>query len=415
LPSKRGIMADSTIVEVDFWENQTYKQLQGGWSVPYYGVNKYSDATGKIPFKQEKTMNGTVFLPLGWEWTDKTWEVDKSGKFGESDAEGWSYAPTFEVLVENTRTQTLKADRNNASMMRRRRWIRNRRCVIPDVIKLHLERVEWADSIRQKIGEIQSTNVANKTKLCEYNSNQREAVEKVVIATDNNILDVIHEFNGIIEKLVALRAFLVERGTIEESYAQKLDLFSKKWLTEGDAKRYLPGPGVAQSSPYLLTSDPAVDIFAPEGSAAAFWNTTTTALKTAATATTQAANTAASAATVAVNVASANVRRLSVELDFAGVYEDSGKGDNIPGATPTSAGDATANSYTGRDASTSNASDDNGGAAVVTNSMVQAPKESRGILDDYYYSVCLAKKTVGQRLQTYAQILTQQLPQRKST
>jgi hypothetical protein len=407
-------MVDNTVVEVDYWENQTYKQLQGGWSVPYYGVQRYSDSTGKVAFKQEKIMTGTVFLPLGWEWVDKSWEVDKSGKFGECDAEGWSYATTFEILVENTRLQALKVNAGAANMMRRRRWIRNRRCVIPDVVKLHLERVSWADGIRQKIQDIQSTNESNREKLNEYNANQKEAIEKVVIATDNNILDTIHEFNAITEKLNALRVFLVERGTIEESYAQKMDLFSKKWINEGEARSYVPGPGVAQSSPHLLSSDPAVDIFAAEGTAAVFWNTTTSALKTAATATTQvannaatAANYAATAATVAVNAASSNVRRMSLtDIDITSVYDDRPRTES---AASTASASTSTEAFSGaRSASTSNATETAQGNSVT------AQKPSRGILDDYYYSVSLAQRTVGQRLQQYAHTLTHALPERKN-
>ena len=402
-------MSDRTIVVVDFWENQTFKQINGGWSVPYYGVHKYSDATGKIHFKQEKTMTGTVFLPLGWEWLDKTWEIDKSGKFGVCDADGWSYSTTFDILVENTRQRTLKDDKNPNNMMRRRRWIRNRRCTIPDVVKLHTERVDWAESIRSKIEEVQEVNMNNRTRLSEYYLNQKEAIEKVIINTDNSILDVIFEFNNITEKLLALRTFLTERGAIEETYSQKMDIFSKKWINEGDNKRYIPGPGVLQSAPCLITSDPGIDIFAAEGTAAVFWNTTTNALKTAATATTLAANNAATAAnyaataaTVAVNNASANVRRLSSgDMDFNNLSD-------LRNNTTTTDTSSTHNTNT-----TSNTLSNTTTTIEKIDGNHEKNEKNRGILDDYYYSVCLAHRTVGQRLQSYAHILTHDLPERE--
>jgi len=407
-------MSDNTIVEVDYWENQTYKQLQGGWSVPYYGVNKFSDETGKIAFKQEKTMTGTVFLPLGWEWVDKSWEIDTSGKYGECDSEGWSYATSFDILVEQTRLHDLRSDKNSSSMMRRRRWIRNRRCVIPDVVKLHVERVEWIDSIRHKIQEVQAMDASNKIKLNEYSINQKEAIEKVIVATDNNILEVIHEFDDKIEKLQALKTFIAERGAIEESYAQKMDLFSKKWINEGDVRRPPPGPGVAVPSPFLISADPAVDIFAEEGTAAAFWNSTTNAFKTAATATTQAANSAATAAATAANAAvtaaQANVRRMSyTETDLSGIVEERSRSDT--GKTDNSTSEMS------RNGSVSDAPQLAANASTAANpptpsqSQGDAHNPPRGILDDYYYSVCLANRTVGQRLQTYSNSLTQALPE----
>lgn len=408
-------MNDKTIVEVDFWENQTYKSLQGAWSVPYYGVQKFSDATGSIAFKHEKTMNGTVYLPLGWEWVDKAWAVDRSGKFGDTDAEGWSYGTTIEQLVEQTRLQALKADRSTANVMRRRRWVRCRKCVIPDVIKLHIERVDWAEGIRSKMQEVEDINKANYFKLSEYYTNQKDAIERVIICTDNNILDVINDFSDLTERLLALRAFLTERGAIEESHAQKLDLFSKKWLNEGDAKKPSHAPGTVQSSPFLLTSDPNVDIFAEGGLGAAFWNSTTNALKTAATATTAAANNAASVASSAANnaataanyaanaasaVAVAGVRRMSLtEVDSANASSDS---------SDSSSSENGSSARLNEDGSVKMDSDsfssDVGFKKVGT---------SRGILDDYYYSVCLAKRTAGQRMHDYAQLLTHTLPQRK--
>jgi hypothetical protein len=141
------MMSTKTIVEVDFWENQTYKPLNSTWSASYYGVNQYSDITGKINFKFEKVRAGAVYLPVGWEWSDREWVVDKSGTYGQTDEDGWSYAQTFEGLVEQSRLHALKSDRNNA-IMRRRRWIRNRRVVIPDVVKLHIDRVDWIESLR---------------------------------------------------------------------------------------------------------------------------------------------------------------------------------------------------------------------------------------------------------------------------
>lgn len=414
-------MNDKTIVEVDFWENQTYKSLQGGWSVPYYGVQKFSDASGKTPFKHEKTMNGTVYLPLGWEWLDKAWTIDLSGKFGDTDPEGWSYAATFDILAEQTRLQVLKADRSTGNVMRRRRWIRCRRCVIPDVVKLHIERVDWAEGIRGKMQEVENINKANYMKLSEYNSNQRDAIERVIICTDNNILDVINDFSDLTERLLALKAFLVERGAIEESHAQKLDLFSKKWLNEGDAKRPSSAPGTVQSSPFLLTTDPTVDIFAEEGLGAAFWNTTTNALKTAATATSAAANNAATVATTAANNAAtaanyaasaasaaavAGARRMShTETTGPSAKDGADSMESAQHKTPQS-GEQT----------TKPSTDTSSGGGNSSSSEVDLVKvgTSRGILDDYYYSVCLAKRTAGQRMHDYAQLLTHTLPERKT-
>lgn len=407
-------MNDKTIVEVDFWENQTYKTLQGSWSVPIYGIQKFSDSTGKINFKHEKTVNDSVYLPIGWEWCDKSWSIDHSGRYGEVDTDGWSYAASVESLVESTRLHSLKADRSAGNLMRRRRWTRHRRCMILDVVAVHMERVNWAEGVRSKMKEIEDTSRANYDKLSDYYTGQKDAVERVVIGTDNSILEVIHEFNELNERLLALKAFLLERGAIEEAYSQKLDQFSKKWISEGDAKKFTPPPGTAQPVPYLLTSDPAVDIFAAEGTAAAFWNSTTHALKTAAntasSTTQQVATNAATAATFAASaatVAANSVRRISVsDFDMAGVYGNEEPSFDSGGLETNPALRATAETS---EVVVTPVPDD------FSSSNPMLAKEAKGssILDDYYYSVCLANRTTGQRLHSYSQLLTQILPQRK--
>ncbi len=488
-------MGDKTIVEVDFWENQTYKSLQGSWSAPIYGIQKFSDATGKINFKHEKTVNDTVYLPTGWEWCDKQWVVDLSNKHGEVDAEGWGYAATVEALVEHTRLHALKADRSTGNINRRRRWIRHRRCIALDVVKVHEERVEWAEGIRAKMKEVEVASLDNFHKLNDYYSGQKDAVEKVIIGTDNTILEVIHEFSELNERLLALKTFLLERGAIEESYAQKLDSFSKKWINEGDARKFHPAPGAAQPSAHLLTADPNVDIFAPEGSAAAFWNTTTTALKSAASSTTQqvqqVATTTASAATMVGSAASnvvsnvtTNARRYS-DFDMGSAYgppeptdlshsrENSPiKGTNevpdviitgpdafvsvnpmqkkksvgtmgaaiaaansdastpkapgspsrassatsFPPTTPTAP--AVSSTSTASAATHANTNAESHNTALTTTSSISnnnraGRQDSGSIVDAYYYSVSLAKRTMADRLHSYAQLLTQILPKRK--
>lgn len=424
-------MNDKTTVEVDFWENQTYKSLQGSWSVPIYGIQRFSDATGKINFKHEKVANDSVYLPMGWEWCDIAWVVDYSGKYGEVDADGWSYAPTIESLVESTRLHTLKADRSTGNINRRRRWIRNRRCIIMDVVQVHLERVEWAESVRAKMREVHDGSKSNFTKLNDYYTSQKDAVEKVIIGTDNTILEVIHEFSELNERLLALKAFLVERGAIEESYAQKLDLFSKKWISEGDAKKFTPAPGAAQPSPHLLTADPNVDIFAPEGSATAFWNSTTSALKTAATNTSnQVASTTASAATMAVSAATVvaeSARRMS-DFDISAAYGIEEPDFSSEGSVKRTTSDAPEKISSNAEAFTSanpmakkaapassHASVPVAAAAGSTNSGTAGASggSGAGALENYYYSVCLANRTTGQRLHSFAQLLTQILPHRK--
>lgn len=54
-----------------------------------------------------------------WEWIGD-WEIDKSKRFGESDADGYMYATNFERLLEMIRSQTTMGTPSAASLVRRR-------------------------------------------------------------------------------------------------------------------------------------------------------------------------------------------------------------------------------------------------------------------------------------------------------
>ena len=63
-------------------------------------INEERDAGEEVP---------EVKLKEGWSFLDE-WKVDKSGSFGRVDADGWSYATSFETLFEQTAKKTLQGD-----------------------------------------------------------------------------------------------------------------------------------------------------------------------------------------------------------------------------------------------------------------------------------------------------------------
>jgi hypothetical protein len=296
-----------------------------------------------------------------------------------------------------------------------------------------------------KIAEIQDVNCANYSKLVNYNANQKESIDRVIVCTNNNILDVILEFESLSERLVALKAFLHERGAIEETYAQKLDAFSKKWIHEGDVKRFATAPsgsgaagtGTGGSNNPLL-SDPNADIFGPEGAAAALWKSTTTALQT--TGHTVANNAAATAATFAATAASAatTVRRLSLaEGDASSFFSSSSSSSSGGGgAAGAAAGGAELKQVStavhpggsdGGDNSNDNDSDSDvsaspnprymgiGSTVKLANGGVSSAakrRPSRSVVDDYYFNVCSANQTMASKFMGYSQRVGHYLPKR---
>lgn len=228
-------------VEVDYWENQRYRPLQG-WSVPYQGgTPNYSDILGKDSISPECIANNSFYLPQGWEWVeDQKWTVDLSGKYGQVDADGWSYGVSFESLIEQSKSKTLKSERSSAYLARRRRWIRPRICISTEINGVLALKLIWVNIVRERIVEVITNNEINYKKLSEYNARQKTIIESTLQYADSNLSEVSTNLEILNDKLQSMTAFLIERGNIESQYAKKLEALSSKWINAGDPKRAAP-------------------------------------------------------------------------------------------------------------------------------------------------------------------------------
>lgn len=221
-------------VEVDYWENQRYKPLQG-WTVPYQGgTAPYTDLSGKVPFSIENALTNKVYVPNGWEWApDSIWKVDVSGKFGAVDSDGWSYGTTFESLIALSKQKKLKNERSTSNIVRRRRWIRVRICVSTQLNGIVSMKVIWVNTVCEKITEVIQINETNYMKLTEYNAKQKKVIENILIAADLQLSDVNNTLDIMNEKLQQMKSFLIERGAIESQYSKKLESLAVKWMSAG--------------------------------------------------------------------------------------------------------------------------------------------------------------------------------------
>lgn len=223
-------------VEVDFWENQRYKPLQGGWTRPFTGgVYPFSDISCSNKLEINVNPNQTTFfMPPGWEWSSELWKVDKRNIFGEVDADGWSYAISFEALFDQSLRRALRKERNSRSLVRRRRWVRTRYCKSSKMIEKFAARVDWVTILREKIDAIAKKNHENFFLLSEYHVVKCKTIEKMILSIDAK-LDKINESLGALRnKLLLMNTFLEERGEIEQCYAEKLEKLSLKWRDAGD-------------------------------------------------------------------------------------------------------------------------------------------------------------------------------------
>ena len=101
------------VVECEVFENETYA-LMAGWGPPgFVGQRlKYSNRKGELSSEEFPE----VKLPGDFKWEDE-WRVDKT--YTTCDAEGWSYATTFnrlEQVLMPTQERCFNEPRNQPSI-----------------------------------------------------------------------------------------------------------------------------------------------------------------------------------------------------------------------------------------------------------------------------------------------------------
>ena len=228
-------------VEVFFWENQRYKPLQGGWQSPWTGeaTARFSNDEGTVHIPFEKDELPVAVLPPGWQWIIQ-WQVDKSHSYGSLDNDGWSYANTFENLIECTKNRCLSSEIGRLSVVRRRRWIRYRECVTTESKKEFTERIQWIQLLSQRVNKI---NLEKTDELISINNFERErkvAYDKLLSTAERCLQESVSTLEGVVEKLNLMKQFLIERGKLELDYATKLKTLASKWVHAGVPKNNIP-------------------------------------------------------------------------------------------------------------------------------------------------------------------------------
>jgi hypothetical protein len=217
-------------VEVDFWENQRYRPLQGGWTRPFSGgLPNYSCQSGKNQVADNIFRNDSFYLPIGWRWTDESWKIDISGSHGQCDEEGWSYATTFDMLILQSHRKELKAERSTAYTARRRRWTRWRLCFDTEVIEHEKSRRTNAQLMTRRMMNVMDTFNVAREKLLVHHLNWMRSIQSVTSPASEVCLEVQHRLEFVAARLKRLKEYLGDLGVVESNYAASLQAISLKW------------------------------------------------------------------------------------------------------------------------------------------------------------------------------------------
>lgn len=124
--------SDATVfelVEEEIYEQQRYEPISGVWKPPFLLGDPYLWTDATCVHSSNMDTESVKQPPQGWHWLD-SWHVDMEHEAGETDSDGWEYAPSFHHFAPGSIRRTLQS----TDYCRRRRWTRTRAPVSFDEI-----------------------------------------------------------------------------------------------------------------------------------------------------------------------------------------------------------------------------------------------------------------------------------------
>lgn len=118
-------------------------------------------------------------LSYSWEWATQ-WTIDTSQSFGDTDVDGWCYDVTFERLINSIRLTTTSKEELASSLVRRRRWIRERICKSDEAKAQHQEQIDYLLSSLSKIEATMTSKKQDYDIAISYENDRASAYQKTM-------------------------------------------------------------------------------------------------------------------------------------------------------------------------------------------------------------------------------------------
>lgn len=221
---------DAIIVLVEVWENQRYRPLQGGWTIPVTMPN-FSDCSGQesiaVAIERGQALPKLILKP-GWTWISE-WIAQSD--ISDIPSGEWLYGSSFEAIIEGKTTSAAM------SLVRRRRWVRMKQCFTPAAKEEYHRQYALIQSIVHRM-EVKETRIGRDYEAIQsYEARRLLSQDELVRETDRIRKEAIAQLTEVAEKLASMREYLAERGIIESQYSKKLDELSKKWIHAGKSSQ----------------------------------------------------------------------------------------------------------------------------------------------------------------------------------
>ena len=207
----------------ELWETETYRQLFGQFSSPVTkprysdigGVRKVSDGPNdKFP---------DIKIPEGWECTGD-WVLWSGTAELLGDKDGWLYGKTYAELerqVYEKRDCGSERIRRGAGV-RRRKWVRTRRCISVEAQEVVRAELQWLRSIVSNLKSSIRRKLEDHIRLQKFEDQRVVCYKQVRTAHAHRVIAFKNVLLKYQENLTAMKAYLKERRELDREYGRRL-------------------------------------------------------------------------------------------------------------------------------------------------------------------------------------------------
>ena len=239
------------IVHDEVWESESYRPLWGKWQSPM-SKPRFSDLIGKKKLSSNTESLPNKSPPDGWEIVSEWMLWPRASKI-TSDHEGWMYGSDTTDIITKLRTSGLDLGSENAkksAQVRRRKWVRARKCVTDEGKERIKEELKWLQSIVDNLKNYMRQKQMERSQVTSYENVRVKAYKKNRATAARKVLAYKEALDYYAKKLQELKDYMRERKEIDREYGRKLQALSKQYaknsieqdiISNSDSKEFTPG------------------------------------------------------------------------------------------------------------------------------------------------------------------------------
>merc|ERR1711965_133905 len=219
------------IVHDEVWESESYRPLWGKWQSPM-SKPRFSDLNGKKKLSSNTESLPNKSPPDGWELVSEWMLWPRASKI-TSDPEGWMYGTNTTDILTKLRTSGLDLGSENekkSAQLRRRKWVRARRCIKDEGKERIKEELKWLQSIVDNLKSYMRQKQVERAQITSYENTRVKAYKKHRTAAARKVLACKEALDYYAKRLQELKDYMRERKEIDREYGRKLQALSKQYV-----------------------------------------------------------------------------------------------------------------------------------------------------------------------------------------